>query len=319
MPAAVDRGIREGLAAGDDLNGILARVRADMDQQVNRLADCYRSLLLPPAPWYSVLMDGCLERGRDLSEGLKYNNFGIHGAGSASAADALAAVDAFVLRETCVDRGALLGAMITGYENDELLRRKLADDAPKVGNNDDHADRMLALLFTMLAEACEAVGDNGRGGAIRPGSGSAVGATADGRRRGAYFSANLAPSPGVKVRGPISVLQSFGKLDYRRVYNGGPITMELSDSVFRGPESLRKVAMLVRTFAQIGCQQLQLNTINVEALEDAKRHPERHRNLIVRVWGWSGYFCELEKPYQDHIIARHAFGCETETPCRASY
>lgn len=146
----------------------------------------------------------------------------------------------------------------------------------------------------------------------------AVGATADGRRRGEYFGANLAPSPGVKVRGPISVLQSFAKLDYRRICNGGPITMELSDAVFRGEESLRKVAMLVRTFAQLGCQQLQLNTINVETLRDAKRHPERHKNLIVRVWGWSGYFCELEEPYQDHILARHAFGCEAETPCGAS-
>ena len=90
----------------------------------------------------------------------------------------------------------------------------------------------------------------------------------------------------------------------------GPITMELSDSVFRGRESLGKVAMLVRTFAQLGGQQLQLNTINAETLWDAKRHPERHRNLIVRVWGWSGYFCELEESYQDHILARHAYECD---------
>jgi formate C-acetyltransferase len=139
-----------------------------------------------------------------------------------------------------------------------------------------------------------------------------VGATADGRRSGSYFSANLAPSPGIKVRGPFSVLQSFSKIDYQRVCNGGPITLELSDTVFRGEDSLRKVAMLVRTFAQLGCQQLQLNTINVDTLQDAQKHPERHKNLIVRVWGWSGYFCELEEPYQNHIIARHAFGCEPE-------
>ena len=68
------------------------------------------------------------------------------------------------------------------------------------------------------------------------------------------------------------------------------------------------MALLVRSFAQLGCQQLQLNTINVETLKEAQRHPERHRNLIVRVWGWSGYFCELEEPYQDHIIARHVYG-----------
>ena len=83
--------------------------------------------------------------------------------------------------------------------------------------------------------------------------------------------------------------------------------MELSDSVFRDPESIRKVAMLVRIFAQLGCQQLQLNSLNVETLLDAKAHPEQHKNLIVRVWGWSGYFCELAPEYQDHIIARSMY------------
>jgi formate C-acetyltransferase len=111
----------------------------------------------------------------------------------------------------------------------------------------------------------------------------------------------------VRVRGPISLLQSFARIDYQRIFNGGPITMELSDSVFRNDEAVRKTAMLVRTFAQLGCQQLQLNSLNLETLLDAKVHPEKHKNLIVRVWGWSGYFCELAPEYQDQIIARHYY------------
>jgi formate C-acetyltransferase len=190
-----------------------------------------------------------------------------------------------------------------------------------VGNNDECADDILVQLFDWFADACEEIEENGRGGSIRPGTGSAmyyiwlatghpgmeepvVGATADGRSEGSYFSSSLAPSPGARVRGPISVLQSFSKIDYRRIYNGGPITLELSDTVFRDPASIRKVAMLIRTFAQLGCQQMQLNTLNADILRDARRHPERHRDLIVRVWGWSGYFCELAPEYQDHIIAR---------------
>ena len=86
--------------------------------------------------------------------------------------------------------------------------------------------------------------------------------------------------------------------------------MELSDSVFRDSESIRKVALLVRIFAQLGCQQLQLNSLNVATLLDAKIHPELHKNLIVRVWGWSGYFCELAPEYQDHIIARSLYQVE---------
>ncbi|MBP7935377.1 MAG: hypothetical protein KA354_12090 [Phycisphaerae bacterium] len=112
------------------------------------------------------------------------------------------------------------------------------------------------------------------------------------------------------IRGPISVLQSFGKIDYRRICNGGPITLELADAVFRSPDSIEKVALLVHVAAELGCQQLQLNTVSAATLRDAKSHPERHRDLIVRVWGWSGYFCELEEPYQDHVIARHAFAGE---------
>jgi pyruvate-formate lyase len=326
LPAAVDEGLRAALAAGDDFGGVLARVRENVRGQAAALVDGYRRLLLPPAPWYSVLMDDCLESGKDLSKGLKYNSFGIHGACSASAADALAAAHKFVFRDGTVDRGEMLNALIADFASDEPLRHKLADEGPKVGNNDPEADGMLTLLLDMLADACEGIKDNGRGSIVRPGTGSAmyyvwlatghdgmrepaVGATADGRKAGSYFSANLAPSSAAAIRGPLSVLQSFGKIDYRRICNGGPITLELSDSVFRGDDSVRKVAMLVRTFAQLGCQQLQLNTVNAATLRDAKQHPERHKNLIVRVWGWSGYFCELDEPYQDHIIARHVFAC----------
>ncbi len=134
-----------------------------------------------------------------------------------------------------------------------------------------------------------------------------VGATADGRHRGDPFGANLAPTPGTPLRGPISVLQSYAKIDYGRICNGGPITLELSDSVFRSRDSISKVAGLVRTFAQLGGQQLQLNALSASRLLDAKAHPEEHRDLIVRVWGWSGYFCELSPEYQDHVISRHLY------------
>ena len=324
FPAAVDRAIREGLLKSENFNNILDRVAQDIDYQLNKIVNVYRNLWLPPAPYYSVLMDDCLENGHDLSVGAKYNNFGVHGAASSNAADALAAVKKFVFEEDEITPTELMQAIEDNYENNEDLRKLLHDQGPKVGNNDDLADEMLVTLFNYFADSCEGIIDNGRGGIVRPGTGSAmyyvwlsrghddmrepvVGATADGRKEGEFFSSSLAPSPGVKIRGPISVLQSYSKLDYNRICNGGPITMELSDMVFRDPESIRKVAMMVRTFAQTGCQQLQLNTVNIEILKDAKIHPERHKNLIVRVWGWSGYFCELAPEYQDHIILRNMY------------
>ncbi len=325
MPAAVDQAVRAGLTAGESFGTILQRAGDDLRRQVAQLVASYARVWLPPAPYYSVFMDGCLERGRDLSVGLKYNNYGIHGAGSSNAADALAAVKEFVFGPRTLPPQRLLAALDNDFAQDESLRRELFDEAPKVGNNDARADAMLTLLFDFFAEACEAIRDNGRGGIVRPGSGSAmyyiwlasghqgmlepvVGATADGRKRGDCFSSSLAPSHGVKVCGPLSVLQTYGKLDYRRICNGGPLTMELSDTVFRNPEAVRQVALLIRLFALTGCQQLQINKLNVAQLKDAKLHPERHRNLVVRVWGWSGYFCELDEIYQDQIIARHVYG-----------
>jgi pyruvate-formate lyase len=325
MPAAVDQAIRAGLPAGDSFEDILSRVGGNLQLQVEKLAERSARLLLPLAPYHSVLMGGCLERGSDMSNGPKYNNFGIHGACSSNAADALAAVKSFVFDEQSVSPRCLLDALNTNFDQDEALRRRLVDEAPKVGNNDPQADIMLVKLFELFADACESVPDNGRGGILRPGSGSAmyyvwlarghegmmeptVGATADGRKQGGLFSSSLAPSPGVRVRGPLSILKSYAKIDYRRICNGGPLTLELSDTVFRNPEAIRQVALLVRLFAAVGCQQLQINTLNVETLKDAKAHPERHRNLVVRVWGWSGYFCELDENFQNQIISRHVHG-----------
>ncbi|NDJ76966.1 MAG: pyruvate formate-lyase [Chloroflexi bacterium] len=324
FPSAADTAIREGLQAGESFTAIMERVRHDVRLQVNRLVDAYSNLLLPPAPYYSALMDGCLETGRDLSQGLTYNNFGIHGACSANGADALAAVHKLVLEGKTVAPERLLTALETDFADDDVLRMVLQEEGPKVGTNDPQADDILIALFDMLADACEQIEDNGRGGIVRPGTGSAmyyiwlardhenmrepaVGTTADGRKAGTPFSANLAPAPGVRVPGPISVFQSFSKIDYHRIVNGGPITIELSSTVFRNPDAIRKVAMLVRTFAQLGCQQLQVNSLNAETLCEAQLQPELHQDLIVRVWGWSGYFCELSPEYQEHVIRRHQY------------
>jgi pyruvate-formate lyase len=327
FPAAVDQSLRAGLAAGADFDDICSRVATHIREQVAQRAGEYERLRLPPAPLYSVFMDGCLESGRDLSQGARYNNFGIHGAGLANAADALAAIRKFIFEEQSLRPADLLTALDANFEGWEALRHSLAEEAPKVGNADERADDLMVGLADAFAAACEAYGRNPRGGILRPGTGSAmyyiwlaqghagmrepaVGATAEGRSLGQPLAANLSPSLGVQVRGPISTLQSFARLDYRRLCNGGPITLELSSTVFRHAEDIRKVAMLVRAFAELGCQQLQLNSVDLDTLLDARVHPERHKNLIVRVWGWSGYFCELGPEYQEQIINRHMFGVD---------
>ena len=329
FPAAADSAIREGLARKDStFESVMVRTSENIRDQVDHIAKNGPITGWRPSPFYSVVMTNCLESGRDINDrGVKYYNFGIHGSGAANAADALASVRKFVYEEKSVDPSELLESLETNFEHDEQLFAKLRDKGPKVGNNDERVDSILRRIFDYFADACEAIKDNGRGGIIRPGTGTAmyyvslvrpqtsdpepyppvVGATADGRKKGDFISSSLAPSPGVEVRCPISVLQSFSKIDYKRICNGGPITMELSYTVFRNEESLVKVAMLVRAFVATGCQQLQLNVLNIDTLRDAQLYPQKYTNLIVRVWGWSGYFVELEKCYQDHIITRNMY------------
>lgn len=329
FPAAVDAAIRAGLASGGDMAAIHQLARREIGCQVERQVEAVRNMVKLPAPYYSIFFRDAVEKGQDISRWAKYDNLGIHGAASADAADALAAVDRLVFHEKTVEPRALLDALSSNFEQAEPLRQRLIQEGPKVGNDDEAADGELRFLFEAFADACQSVSlpapcASGRK-IIRPGTGSAmyylwlaqgapwpireplVGATANGRKAGDPFSANLAPSHLALVAGPISVLKSFSKIDYSRIANGGPITVELCSCAFRTEEDTAKLADFVRLVTQFGCQQMQLNTLSVATLKEAQRHPDRHRNLIVRVWGWSGYFCELAPEYQKHILSRHEY------------
>ncbi len=136
---------------------------------------------------------------------------------------------------------------------------------------------------------------------------SEIGATADGRRADEPYGANYSPGIFAKTKGPLSVIKSFTKPDLTRTINGGPLTMEFHSTLFRDQSGVDKVASLVRAFVLSGGHQLQLNAVNREVLLDAQKSPDQYKNLIVRIWGWSAYFVELDKEYQDHVIKRQEF------------
>ena len=110
----------------------------------------------------------------------------------------------------------------------------------------------------------------------------------------AHKTSSAAPAKRMRSRGTVRTVESQ--------------PLEFDRSVFNNEESVRKLGMLVKTYIALGGHQWQLNTVSREKLLDAKVHPERHRNLIVRVWGWSGYFVELDECYQNHVIDRIEFG-----------
>lgn len=283
-------------------------IRRETERMIGRIGPVY----MEPAPFLSLMMEGCVQRGADISLGGRYNNYGFHGAGLATAVDSLAAIRRCVFEEkrmTVPRLEKMLKENFQGYER-ELVKLRCSEE--KMGNDLDEVDEIGVQLLDWFADALEGK-RNSRGGIFRPGTGSAMyylwygdqlGATPDGRRAGEGLPCNYSPSLFVRTRGPISVFKSFAKPHLERVANGGPLTIELHDSVFRSEESIRKVAGLIQTYLRLGGHQLQINAVNREVLQDAKEHPEHHKNLIVRVWGWSGYFVELEEAYQDHIIRR---------------
>jgi len=308
---AVDGVIRNQLASCADMNALKAAVREDIFARVRKTLAERKNLYVIPSPYLSLFFDGCMEKDRDISLGCTYNNWGLHGTGVAAAADMLAAVEQTVF-EGYTPASELLAAMEANFEGHEALHSRLKTACPKMGNDDDRADQYAVWLLDTFAESVKGL-TNERGGIVRAGTGSAMfyifhanelGATADGREAGVPLPANYAPSLNVKLSGPVSLIKSFTKPDLGKVINGGPLTIEFSDSVFTQQESITKVAQLVQLFVLRGGHQIQLNTVNHERLLDAQAHPENYRNLIVRVWGWSGYFVELDKCYQDHIIRR---------------
>ena len=313
LPCAntVDRVIRERLEGCPDMDALKREIREAIFTSVRETVASKRNLYVIPSPYLSLFFDGCVEKGRDISLGCTYNNWGLHGTGLAPAADMMAAVEQMVFGGE-ISAQALVAAMDADFAGHEALHSRLKTACPKMGNDDDRADQYAVWLLNTFADSVAGL-TNERGGCVRAGTGSAMyyifhanelGATADGRETGVPLPANYAPSLNVKLSGPVSLVKSFTKPDLSRVINGGPLTIEFSDSVFTQAESITKVAQLVRLFVLRGGHQLQLNTVNHERLLDAQQHPENYRNLIVRVWGWSGYFVELDKCYQDHIIRR---------------
>lgn len=275
----------------------------------------HKNIYIAPAPFHSLLMHGTIEKARDISGGGVYNNYGIHGTGLATAADSLAAIKKYCFEEKTVPVNDLQKALDANFEGYDEIYKKLRFEAPKMGRDDDYADELGARLLKSFSEGLDGI-RNERGGIYRAGTGTAMyyifhannlKATPDGRKAGEVIPANYSPSLFVKHKGPVSVIKSFTKPDLELTVNGGPLTIELDDTIFRNEENLGKLAMLIRSYVMLGGHQLQLNTLNKEKLYDARIHPERHRNLIVRVWGWSGYFVELDECYQNHVINRIKF------------
>lgn len=306
----VDQAFHKALPTAANFEEFYQAVDREIREECDRITGKMQNVWFIPSPLYGLFFPF-----EDISKGGKYNNFGIHGSGVSTAADSLAAVKKYVFEEHSITPEDYIKAVDSDFQDCPEFLAKLRYDTPKMGNDDDYADSMAVRLLDSFANALEGK-RNCRGGVFRAGTGSAmyylwhaeeIGASPDGRRKGEGLGTNYSASLFARNQGPFSIVKSFCKPDLVRTVNGGPLTLEFHSSMFSTPDGLHKLALLVKSFVELGGHQIQLNTVDASVLKDAQKHPENYPQLIVRIWGWSAYFVELDKRYQDHVIARNEY------------
>ncbi|UCH83267.1 MAG: glycyl radical protein [Candidatus Latescibacterota bacterium] len=265
-----------------------------------------------PAVFLSVLIDDCIDKGRDYNDGgPRYNTNYIQCVGIGTITDSLAAIRKHVFEDGTLEMTELLDALRTDYEKAEPLRLLLANKTPRYGNDDDYADGIMMRVFDTLHSAIDGR-PNTKGGRYHidmlPTTchiyfGSVLGATPDGRRGGTPVSEGISPVQGADRKGPTAVVKSVAKMDHLRT-GGTLLNMKFLPTVLDNDEGIDKLAQLVRTYFRLDGHHVQFNVVDADTLRHAQTHPEEHRDLIVRVAGYSDYFCDLGKELQDEIIRR---------------
>ncbi|HNY76902.1 MAG: glycyl radical protein [Sedimentisphaerales bacterium] len=265
-----------------------------------------------PAPFLSILIDDCIAKGKDYHDGgARYNTNYVQGVGLGTITDALTAIKYHVFDRKSVSMSQLLSALRSDFEGEESLRQTLLERTPKYGNDDDYADDVMRSVFEVYFDAVDGR-PNTKGGryhinllptTVHVYFGSVIGATPDGRKAGLPLSEGISPVQGADRYGPTAVLKSAAKMDHART-GGTLLNMKFNPQVLDGEESLDKLTQLIRSYFRLDGHHIQFNVVGAETLREAQKHPERNRDLIVRVAGYSDYFVDLGRDLQNEIIAR---------------
>jgi formate C-acetyltransferase len=265
-----------------------------------------------PTPFLSLLIDDCVANGKDYHEGgARYNTSYIQGVGLGTLTDAFTAIKQHVFDNRTLAMDQLLVALEADFEGHEKLRLTLQERTPKYGNDDDYADDVMKQLFEAYFESVDGR-PNTKGGryhinllptTVHIYFGSVIEALPDGRRSGEPLSEGVSPVQGADRRGPTAVLRSVAKMDHART-GGTLLNQKLTPGLLDTEEGVDKFVQLVRAYFRMDGHHLQFNVVDAATLKAAQKQPERYRDLIVRVAGYSDYFCDLSKALQDEIIAR---------------
>ncbi len=265
-----------------------------------------------PTPFLSILIDDCIGRGKDYADGgARYNTNYIQGVGLGTLSDCLSAVNVHVFEEKSISLADLVQILDADFEGYEKTRLLLANRTPRFGNDDDAVDSLMQKAFEIFYDSVNGR-KNTKGGSYRinllPTTchvyfGSVTGATPDGRKAGRPLSEGISPVQGADRKGPTAVLKSAAKMDHIRT-GGTLLNQKFTPHLLSDEAGIRAMVGLVRTYFTLGGHHIQFNVVDAATLRAAQESPEEYRDLIVRVAGYSDYFCDLGKDLQEEIISR---------------
>ncbi|RJP66103.1 MAG: hypothetical protein C4532_16495 [Candidatus Abyssobacteria bacterium SURF_17] len=272
---------------------------------------------LKPTIFQSALIDDCIEKGLCREAGGAHYNWGpgIYPVGMADVADSLAAVKKLVFEEQRITMDQLCDALDNNFQGYEEIRQMLLS-VPKYGNDEDCADEIMAwAVHEWAAEVHKH--KNARGGYAVCGLqslfmsvpyGREVGALPSGRLAGQPLSNGGSPCNGAALESPTAIINSLSKVDCLECNLGIVLNVRLSPEIFKTRDGIRRLAGLVRSIVDKQIMHIQFNIISTDTLRAAQREPDKYKDLVVRVAGYSAYFVNLTRGMQEDIIAKNEYG-----------
>lgn len=267
---------------------------------------------LAPKPLMSIMYEGCMENGRDVSSGGAMYNFGpgVVWSGLATYTDSMAAIKKLVYDDRKYTLEQLNEAMKANFEGYENVRRDCLA-APKYGNDDDYADKIAAdiieftevehrkirTLYSTLSHGTLSISNNTPFGML-------TGASANGRLAWTPLSDGISPSQGADFKGPTAIIKSVSKLSCDNMNIGQVHNFKLMAGLLETPEGKNGLISLIRTASIFGNGEMQFNYLDNKTLLEAQKNPQEYRDLVVRVAGYSAFFVELCEDVQNEIISR---------------
>jgi formate C-acetyltransferase len=273
---------------------------------------------LKPLPYLSLLIEGCIENGADVTTGSAvYNASGPQGVGIGTTVDSLTAIKQLVFDEKRVTGRKLLDAVAANWDGFEALYALVnSDRIHHYGNDDDYADDIARFVMATYCRHIEHR-PTAHGGEFMPGvfsvtnnvmHGSVLSATPDGRKAGEPVSDCIGPAHTLlgshDTRGPTAVAKSVAKLDHARIGNGIILNWKFAPTAVSGDTGRENLIALMDTYFEHNGMQSQFSIVGRETMLAAQREPAKYRDLVVRIAGYSAYFVELSSELQNDLIGR---------------